>query len=275
MAEESIFNQWNNVVAESRNELVFADRNKLYGAYDLRKRYKRTVALSLGITTLTLASIISVPIIMELINSHEEEQVVAVDITPTDLAAPPPVDETEPPPPPPPPPPVMETVKFTPPVVTDEEVVDEPPPVQTEETPQISTVTQEGNGEEEIIIPESTGTGVVEAAPEQIFTVVEQPAQFPGGEAAMQKWIANQIEKRGYPPQEKEAGVSGTCYVTFVVEKDGRITDIKLLRGVAGGKGYDKLAQEVVRDMPAWKAGKQNGHEVRVQFNLPIRFVLK
>ncbi len=272
---ESIFNRWNNVVAEGRNELVFADRNKSYGAYDIRKKYKRTMALSLGITVFTLGAIVAVPLILDLINSHKEEEVVAVDITPTDLTAPPPVDETEPPPPPPPPPPVMETVKFTPPVVTDEEVVEDPPPVQTEETPQISTVTQEGNGNEEIIIPESTGTGVVEAAPEQIFTVVEQPATFPGGEAAMQKWIANQIEKRGYPPQEKEAGVSGTCYVTFVVEKDGRITDIKLLRGVAGGKGYDKLAQEVVRDMPAWKAGKQNGHEVRVQFNLPIRFVLK
>ena len=272
---ESIFNRWNDVVAKGRNDLVFAERNKLYGAYDLRRRYKRTVALSLGITTLTLAVIASVPAILELINSQKEEEVVAVDITPTDLTAPPPVDETEPPPPPPPPPPVMETVKFTPPVVTDEKVEDEPPPVQTEETPQISTVTQEGSGTEEIIIPESTGTGVVEAAPEQIFTVVEQPAQFPGGDAAMNKWIMNRIDQLGYPPQEKEAGISGTCYVTFVVEKDGHISDIKLLRGVAGGKGYDKLAQQVVKEMPPWKPGKQNGHEVRVQFNLPIRFVLK
>ncbi|HET6227104.1 MAG TPA: TonB family protein [Bacteroidia bacterium] len=272
---ESIFNRWNNVVAEGRNELVFADRNKLYGAYELRRRYKRNVALSLAITTLTLAALVSVPYILDYLNRQKEEEVVAVDITPTDLTAPPPIDETEPPPPPPPPPPVMETVKFTPPVVTDEEVVEDPPPVQTEETPQISTVTQEGSGEEEIVIPENTGGGVVESAPEQIFTVVEQPATFPGGEAAMQKWIANRIDQKGYPPQEKEAGISGTCYVTFVVEKDGSITDIKLLRGVSGGPGYNKLAQEVVKEMPAWKPGKQNGHEVRVQFNLPIRFVLK
>lgn len=275
MAEETLFNRWSNVVSETRNDLVFANRNKAYGAYDIRRRYNRTVAVSLGITILSFGVMIAVPAIIDYINSQKEEEVVAVDITPTDLTAPPPVDETEPPPPPPPPPPVLETVKFTPPVVTDEEVKEDPPPVQTEETPQISTVTQEGTGNEEIIIPEETGPAVVEPAADQIFTVVEQGAQFPGGEAAMQKWIANRIDQKGYPAMEKEAGISGTCYVTFVVEKDGSITDIKLLRGVAGGPGYNKLAMDVVKEMPAWKPGKQNGHEVRVQFNLPIRFTLR
>ncbi|HSH64805.1 MAG TPA: TonB family protein [Bacteroidia bacterium] len=275
MAQETLFNRWSNVVSQGRNDLVFADRNKSYGAYELRKRYNRTVAVALGITVLTFGVIIAVPIILDMINSHKEEEVVAIDITPTDLTAPPPIDEATPPPPPPPPPPVMETVKFTPPVVTDEKVEDDPPPVQTEETPQISTVTQEGTGNDEIIIPEDKGPAVVAPAADQIFTVVEQAASFPGGELAMQKWIANRIDQKGYPAMEKEAGISGTCYVTFVVEKDGSITDIKLLRGVANGPGYNKLAQEVVKEMPAWKPGKQNGHEVRVQFNLPIRFTLR
>lgn len=275
MAQETLFNRWSNVVSETRNDLVFADRNKAYGAYEIRRRYGRTVAVSLGITILAFGILVAVPVIIDYINSQKEEEVAAVDITPTDLTAPPPVDETEPPPPPPPPPPVMETVKFTPPVVTDEEVKEDPPPVQTEETPQISTVTQEGTGNEEIIIPEETGPAVVEPAADQIFTVVEQGAQFPGGEAAMQKWIANRIDQKGYPAMEKEAGISGTAYVTFVVEKDGSITDIKLLRGVAGGPGYNKLAMDVVKEMPSWKPGKQNGHEVRVQFNLPIRFTLR
>src|SRR3954469_2254386 len=264
---ETFFNKWSNVVAKDRNDLVFADRNKAYGAYEIRRRYGRTVTVALVSTILAFAVLIAIPVIIDYINAKLEEAVTAVDITPTDLTPPPPVDESEPPPPPPPPPPVMETVKFTPPVVTDEEVHEDPPPVQAEETPQISTVTQEGTGNEEIIIPESTGSGVVEAAPEQIFTVVEQPAGFPGGEAAMNKWIVNRIDQKGYPPQEKEAGISGTCYVTFVVERDGSISDIKLLRGVSGGPGYNKLALEVVKEMPAWKPGKQNGHEVRVQFN--------
>ena len=82
----------------------------------------------------------------------------------------------------------METVKFTPPVVTDEEVVDDPPPVQTEETPQISTVTQEGTGGDDIIIPdEGTGSGVVEPVVEAPLTIVEQMPTFPGGDLEMMK----------------------------------------------------------------------------------------
>ncbi|MDQ3047378.1 MAG: TonB family protein, partial [Bacteroidota bacterium] len=174
-----------------------------------------------------------------------------------------------------PPPPVMETVKFVPPVVEDEKV-DDPDPVVTQETEiQVAEVTQEGSGDQEIIITEGTGTGVVEPVIEAPLTIVEQMPQFPGGEAAMMKWIKDRIEQKGYPQMEKEAGISGTCYVTFVVEKDGNITDVKLLRGVSGGPGYNKLSQEVVKEMPNWKAGRQNGREVRVQFNLPIKFTLK
>ena len=74
---------------------------------------------------------------------------------------------------------------------------------------------------------------------------------------------------------EREAGISGTVYITFVVEKDGSITGVNKLRGVANGPGCDKEAMRVVKSMPNWKAGKQNGREVRVQFNLPIKFSLR
>lgn len=272
---ESYTNNWNSVVAPVRNELVFEDKNKLYGAYALRQNHNRNVAIALMITGASFLFAVSLPAIIDWIKNIQDEVVVPVDITPIDLTAPPPLDETEPPPPPPPPPPVMETVKFTPPVVTDEEVVDEPPPVQTEETPTISTVTQEGTGDNEIIIPDEGTNQVVEPVIEAPLTIVEQMPTFPGGEAAMMKWITDEINKRGYPQMEKEAGISGTCYVTFVVEKDGNITDVKILRGVSGGPGYNKLAQEVVKAMPNWKAGKQNGREVRVQFNLPIKFTLR
>lgn len=273
---DSLFNNWDSVVAPVRNDLVFEDRNKSYGAYELRKNHNRSLAMALIITASAFIFIVSLPAIIDWINNKLEEVDVPVDITPLDLTAPPPIDETEPPPPPPPPPPVMETVKFTPPVVTDEEVVDDPPPVQTEETPQISTVTQEGNGNEDIIIPdEGTGNQVVEPAVEAPLTIVEQMPEFPGGEAARQKFIIDEINKRGYPAMEKEAGISGTVYLTFVVEKDGSITDVKVLRGVSGGPGYDKLATAVVKAMPNWKVGKQNGREVRVQYNMPIKFSLK
>lgn len=268
---ESLFNNWGSVVAPVRNDMVFEERNKNYGAYQLRKNHNRSVAIALLITGTAFLFAVSMPAIIDWIKNRTEEVVVPVDITPVDLTAPPPLDETEPPPPPPPPPPVMETVRFTPPVVTDEEVVDEPPPVQTEETPQISTVTQEGTDNSDIIIPE-TNNNVVEPTVEAPLTIVEQMPTFPGGEAEMMKFIQKNVQ---YPQVEKEAGISGTCYVTFVVEKDGSITDVKILRGVSGGPGCDKEAKRVVGAMPAWKAGKQNGREVRVQFNLPIKFTLR
>ena len=271
MAESSLFNNWDSVVAPVRNDMVFEERNKTYGAYQLRKNHNRSVAIAVLITGLSFIFIVSLPAIIDWINNRIEEVNVPVDITPVDLTAPPPLDETAPPPPPPPPPPVMETVKFTPPVVTDDEVVDEPPPVQTEETPQISTVTQEGNSNEEIIIPE-TNNNVVAPTIEAPLTIVEQMPTFPGGEGEMMKFIQKNVQ---YPQVEKEAGISGTCYVTFVVEKDGSITDVKVLRGVSGGPGCDKEAKRVVAAMPSWKAGKQNGREVRVQFNLPIKFTLR
>jgi protein TonB len=274
MAESSLFNNWNSVVAPSRNELVFEDRNKAYGAFDLRRNHNRRIAIALIITGLSFTLIVSLPAIIAWIKNATAEVEVPIDMTQVDLTAPPPLDETEPPPPPPPPPPVMETVKFTPPVVTDEKVEEDPPPVQTEETPQISTVTQDGAGDDQIIIPENTGPAVVEPVIEAPLAFVEQMPEFQGGEAARQKWISEEINKRGYPQMEKEAGISGTVYLTFVVEKDGSITDVKVLRGVSGGPGYDKLALQVAKAMPAWKVGKQNGREVRVQFNMPIRFVL-
>ena len=270
---ESLFNNWNSVVAPVRNDIVFEDRNKAYGAYDLRKNHNRSVAIALLITGASFVFIVSLPAIIDWINNKMEEVEVPVDITPLDLTAPPPIDETEPPPPPPPPPPpVMETVKFTPPVVTDEEVVEDPPPVQTEETPQISTETVEGSGDEIIIPDEGTGNQVVEAVVEAPLTIVEQMPTFPGGEAEMMKYIQKNVS---YPQMEKEGQIQGTCYVTFVVEKDGSITDVKVLRGVSGGPGCDKEAMRVVKSMPSWKAGKQNGREVRVQFNLPIKFTLR
>ena len=270
MAQESLFNNWDNVVAPVRNDIVFEERNKKYGAYALRKNHNRTVALALLITGSSFLLLVSLPAIIDWINNKMEEVVIPVEITAVDLTAPPPLDETEPPPPPPPPPPVMETVKFTPPVVTDEEVVDEPPPVQAEETPQISTVTQEGT-EDAIIIPQEA-TGVVEPASDAPLAIVEQMPTFPGGETEMMKFIQKNVQ---YPQMEKEAGISGTCYITFVVEKDGSITGVDKLRGVSGGPGCDKEAIRVVKLMPAWNVGKQNGRAVRVQFNLPIKFSLR
>jgi len=104
----------------------------------------------------------------------------------------------------------------------------------------------------------------------EIFTIVEEQPSFPGGEAALMEYLAKNIS---YPPMAKESGIQGTVFVTFVVEPDGSVTNVKIMRGIGGG--CDEEAVRVVRNMPRWKAGRQRGKPVRVQFNLPIRFILQ
>jgi protein TonB len=105
---------------------------------------------------------------------------------------------------------------------------------------------------------------------EQIFTIVEEMPSFPGGEAELFKYLGKNIK---YPQMATDAGISGVVYVTFVVDKDGKIRDVKVLRGIGGG--CDEEAVRVVKSMPSWKPGKQRGKAVTVQYNLPIRFTLR
>ncbi len=109
-----------------------------------------------------------------------------------------------------------------------------------------------------------------EVAEEEIFTVVESMPEFPGGETKLYRYLRQNIE---YPQIANESGIQGRVFVTFVVEKDGSITDVQVLRGIGGG--CDEEAVRVVKSMPKWKAGKQRGKPVRVQYNLPIKFTLQ
>ena len=102
-----------------------------------------------------------------------------------------------------------------------------------------------------------------------IFTVVEEMPQFKGGDEARIKFLTENIQ---YPQLAKEEGIQGTVYVTFVIDEYGLVTGAKILRGIGGG--CDEEALRVVRKMPRWKPGKQSGKNVRVQFNMPIKFTL-
>jgi protein TonB len=102
-----------------------------------------------------------------------------------------------------------------------------------------------------------------------IFTVVEEMPSFPGGEEALYKFLAKNTR---YPDMAKDAGVQGIVYLTFVIEEDGSINDVRLLRGIGGG--CDEEAIRVMNKMPKWSPGKQRGRTVRVQYNMPFRFTL-
>jgi protein TonB len=105
---------------------------------------------------------------------------------------------------------------------------------------------------------------------QHIFLVVENMPEFPGGEAAMYKFIGNNMD---YPRMAKESGISGRVFVTFVVERDGSVTDVQILRGIGGG--CDEEAVRVIKMMPKWTPGKQRGKPVRVQYRMPIKFTLQ
>lgn len=264
------------------DDIVFANRNQAYGAYSLRKGYPKTVtrALIIGGILFTLG-VLAPTIITALAPEQEEQAMVEVDLM---KLPPPPIDPNEPPPPPPPPVevPKVNTVKFLPPEVKpDEEVPEETPPPAVEELKEAvaAEVTQEGdpNAEEVIAAPEATAAPtkaeiVVEAAPkeETIFTVVEQQPEFTGGMAALSQYLQKNLR---YPAAAQRANVAGRVFVSFVVNTDGSIQDVSVLKGL--GFGTDEEAQRVVKSMPKWRPGKQSGRAVRVKFNLPINFTLE
>lgn len=124
---------------------------------------------------------------------------------------------------------------------------------------------------EAYVAPVQTAAPVVEESVEEleIFTVVEDQPNFPGGDEARILYLKDNIK---YPQMARESGIQGTVYVTFVVERNGSVTDVKVLRGIGGG--CDEEAIRVIQNMPKWNAGKQRGKPVRVQFNMPIKFTL-
>jgi len=103
-----------------------------------------------------------------------------------------------------------------------------------------------------------------------VFMVVEEMPDFPGGETALNRFLSDSLQ---YPRLAKENNISGTVYVSFVVEKDGSVIDIRVLRGIGGG--CDEEAVRVIKLMPNWKPGKQRGKPVQVQYNLPVKFSLE
>jgi TonB family protein len=111
--------------------------------------------------------------------------------------------------------------------------------------------------------------GDEEVAEAEIFIVVEDSPQFPGGEEAFLRYLSENIN---YPHEAREASICGTVYITFVIERDGTINDVRVLRGIGGG--CDEEAVRVISKMPRWLPGKQRGKPVRVQFNMPIKFSL-
>ncbi len=260
---------WNDATQDERNDIVFEGRNQNYGAYEMRRRYNKRVTFILGGMLAFSVALFGLKAIID--NKPKEEEALDMSNIVVDLTPPPPAEELPPPPPPPPPPPLVEMVKFVPPVIKDDAVEEEPQKLQ-EDVKDTNVGEKDQEGDKDIVAPPTENTGPAEPAQPEIFTIVEEAAEFPGGIAEMQKFIQKNLQ---YPSMAREAGLSGKCFLKFVVSESGSISNVEVLKGVPGCQDCDKEAIRVVKSMPAWKAAKMTGKSVKCYFNLPISFKIQ
>lgn len=159
--------------------------------------------------------------------------------------------------PPPPPPPVVQEVEVL--NVVEDDVETESIEISTEDN------------KEEVVIAAPIEAPEEEEEEEVVFVVVESMPEFPGGQQALFKYLGDNVK---YPVIAQENGIQGRVICQFVVNKDGSIVDIEVVRS-GGDPSLDKEAIRVIKSMPKWKPGKQRGKPVRVKFTLPVNFKLQ
>lgn len=250
-------------------DMVFEGRNKAYGAYVLRKENPKVTLIALFIGAAIFASLLALPMLdWSSDNDEVEEKVTMVDMA--KLAAPP-VEEPKPlipPPPPPPPAPKIDEVKFVKPkVVEKEKVVEEIKTIEELKDKNVGAKDVKGRDDGKIVIDAPSGEGDKDAKiveDNTVYNAVEVKPDFPGG---LQKFY-DFVGKNYRAPEED---IRGKVYVQFVVEKDGSLTDIKVMRDIGYGTGAEAI--RVLKKSPRWKPGIQNGRAVRVLYSLPISIV--
>ena len=255
-------------------DVVFSGRNKAYGAYELRKESAGRTNRALIFGALFFIFVISLPTIINKLKGFIPKAPVKVKITDVVLT-PPPVDAKKlpPPPPPEPPKPKVDQVKFPPPIVKpDNEVKEEPPTQKDLKTSDPGQKDQKGDPNADVRIDEPVGNSDVKSVTEddnKIFSQVEKQPEFPGGLDAFGKYLGSNIK---FPAVDRENGTSGRVICTFVVERDGSLTDIKAVRGPSQSMMDEAI--RVLKKSPKWKPGIQNNRPVRVSYTVPISFTL-
>ena len=260
MKLDIIKNQW--------LDIVFEGRNKIYGAYELRKSNNKTTIKALIIGSVIFALAVAAPLIASFLPDSSDD-VENNNVKLTTIKLPPKKEVIKPnTPPPPPPPPKVDQVKFVKPVVAKtEEITEEPPKIVDLKEKKIGSETIKGDPDAVLTVDEPVGKGPVTEIIQEDNNVyntagIEVKPDFPGGIEKFYKFVGN-----NYKTPEEE-GLKGKVYVTFVVEKDGSLTDIKVLRDIGYGTGAEAI--RVLKKCPKWTPGEQNGKKVRVLYSLPI-----
>ena len=272
------------LISRDWTEMVFEGRNKEYGAYRLRKNAGKRNLYSLITIFIAALAIWGGISLVKFVESRTKSvaQTSVAELSALNqpkkkaevkqqkkvkLEQPEKVVER-----------VKSSVKFTAPVIKKDDEVKPEDELKTQDE-LMSTKTAIGaldvkgnddaNGEVHKI-KEAVAQPEPKPEVEKVFDVVEQMPSFPGGPSALMEWLSNNVK---YPVVAQENGVQGRVVVSFVVERDGSITDVKVVRGV--DPSLDREASRVVRAMPRWIPGKQNGSAVRVKYNVPVAFRLQ
>lgn len=265
-------------------DLVFESKNQSYGAYQLRKEtgkrnvYSILMMLAIGVA---IAIIVAVKGVVE--NAMKQDVAIETDVELSKLAQkkeakverkePVKVEFEQK---------VVEkvksSVKFTAPEIKKDDEVKPEDEIKSQDdlaktNTAIGTFDVKGNDEEAGEVLKAKEVIADEKPKEEetkVFDVVEQMPEFPGGQAALLKWISDNIK---YPAIAEENGIQGRVVCTFVVERDGSVTDVQVARSI--DPSLDKEAVRVLKKMPKWIPGKQNGSAVRVKYTVPVTFRLQ
>lgn len=259
-------------------EIVFNQKNKSYGAYALRRQSASDTSKALFIAGSLFILFFLSPKLISLVKGNDTVDDTRIHERVVEVQPPPAVNpETPPPAAIEPPPPKQNQIKFLPPVVVEDDKVDNLDPVQLKdlEIANPGQKTIEGQEDGQLVITETPGKGPVGAAVTgdntvyTDFVALEVQPDFPGGMDKFYKYLSKAIR---FPEAAQEAKISGKVFLSFIIEKNGTLTDIKIERKL--GYGTDEEAVRVLTASPKWMPGIQNGKAVRVKYNIPINFSL-
>jgi protein TonB len=250
------------------DDLVFENKNKEYGAYLVRKSYSQNITAGLGISvSLACLMLIAPQIISKLTGTPPIVNPIVdiIELPIVDFIQPPPV---EPPPAQQLPPPAQNTQANLPLQVTTADV-DTDVPTNDEFRNSTPSVDNSTGG-----VPDGSSVGAIETPPAvvepAVFLIAEVMPQYEGGLKEMFKFVGRKVR---YPASARRLGISGTVIVSFVIDKEGRVTDVNVLKGIS--EDCDKEAVRVVSLLNAWTPGMQNHRAVAVRMTLPIKFTLE
>lgn len=263
-------------------DIVFTGKNKSYGAYALRQSSSKRHILAFLVVLIFVGVVAGLPSFLNAVNPPKEYVNVITFDGPTILDN---LDDKEEEPivepsTTPPPPPVIDSQIFTPPAIKSDDMVEESRELLSQEElnsnrVQISIETVNNGNTEGVDIAEirREQRQIINQPPQepnQVLDHVEVMPQFPGGNSELMRYLGTNIK---YPTIAAENGIQGRVVLKFVVSKDGSISNIQIVRSL--DPSCDKEAIRVVKGMPKWIPGMQNGHPVAVYFTLPVLFKLQ